>query len=227
MSWESEASNWIAWARKPGFDSYWRFHRDEFLRLVPRPGKLTLDVGCGEGRLSRDLAALGHRVIGVDPAPTMLAAARETDPEGEYVQAHAEKLPFEDGAADLVIAFMSLMELEDIRSATVEIARVLDQDGAFVVAVVHPVNSATLPRDEGTDRFRIGAYRAAHSYSDSIDREGLQMTFRSFHYSFEDYWRAIRDAGFVVDELREVYDEAHPLWRELPLFLHMRALKPA
>lgn len=227
MSWESEASNWIAWARKPGFDSYWRFHRDDFLGLVPPPGKLTLDVGCGEGRLSRELAALGHRVIGVDPAPTMLAAAREADPEGEYVQAHADKLPFENGAADLAIAFMSLMELEDIGSATVEIARVIEQGGTFVVAVVHPLNSATLPRDEGTDRFRIRAYRAPHPYSDSVDREGLQMTFRSFHHSFEDYWRAIRGAGLVVDELREVYDEAHPLWRELPLFLHLRAVKPA
>lgn len=227
MSWESEASNWIAWARKPGFDSYWRFHRDEFLRLVPRPGKLTLDVGCGEGRFSRDLASLGHRVVGVDPAPTMLAAARETDPAGEYVDGTAEKLPFEDGTADLVVAFMSLMELDDIRGAAVEIARVLEPGGTLVAAVVHPLNSATLPRDEDTDRFRIRTYRATHLYSDSIDRNGLQMTFRSFHYSLEDYWRAIRDAGFVVDELREIYDDAHPLWRELPLFLHLRALKPA
>jgi hypothetical protein len=52
------------------------------------------------------------------------------------------------------------------------------------------------------------------------------MTFRSFHYSLEDYW-AIRDAGLVVDELREIYDVTHPLWREVPLFLHLRAVKPA
>jgi ubiquinone/menaquinone biosynthesis C-methylase UbiE len=227
VSWESEASNWIAWARKPGFDSYWRFHRDEFLRLVPPPGKLTLDVGCGEGRLSRDLASLGHRVVGVDPAPTMLAAAREADPAGEYFDGSAETLPFEDGTADLVVAFMSLMELNDIRGAAVEIARVLEPGGTLVAAVVHPLNSATLPRDEDTDRFRIRAYRATHPYSDSIDRNGLQMTFRSFHYSLEDYWRAIRDAGFAVDELREIYDDAHPLWREVPLFLHLRAVKPA
>jgi ubiquinone/menaquinone biosynthesis C-methylase UbiE len=227
VSWESEASNWIAWARTPGFDSYWRFHRDEFLPLLPAPGKLTLDVGCGEGRLSRDLASLGHRVVGVDPAPTLLAAAREGDPVGEYVDGTAENLPFENGAADLVVAFMSLMELDDIRSATMEIARVLEPGGALVAAVVHPLNSATLPRDEDTDRFRIRAYRGTQPYSDSINRNGLKMTFRSFHYSLEDYWRAIRDAGFVVDELREIYDDAHPLWRELPLFLHLRALKPA
>lgn len=50
-AWESEAANWVAWARKPGHDSYWTFHRDAFLELLPAPRGLTLDIGCGEGRL--------------------------------------------------------------------------------------------------------------------------------------------------------------------------------
>jgi ubiquinone/menaquinone biosynthesis C-methylase UbiE len=226
VTWEPEAPNWIAWARKPGFDSYWRFHRNELLPTLTSPGRLTLDIGCGEGRVSRDLASLGHRVIGVDPSPTMLAAAREADPEGEYVEADAAKLPFEAGVADVALAFMSLMDMDDMRGATAEIARVLEPGGAFVATVVHPLNSATLPRDEDTDRFRIQAYRAPHPYTDSIEREGLQMTFRSFHYSLEDYWRAIRDAGFLVEDLREIYDDVHPLWREVPLFLRFDARKP-
>src|SRR5262245_13024757 len=65
-TWEHNAEAWIRWAREPGHDSYWRFHRDRFLELVPAPGRLTLDIGCGEGRLSRDLAALGHEVVGID-----------------------------------------------------------------------------------------------------------------------------------------------------------------
>jgi ubiquinone/menaquinone biosynthesis C-methylase UbiE len=227
MSWETEASNWIAWARAPGHDSYWRFHRDQFLPSLPAPGRLTVDIGCGEGRLTRDLAALGHRVVGVDVSPTMLAAAREADPKGQYVEADAAKLPFEDGAADLAVAFMSLMDMDDMRRAATEIARVLEPGGVVVAAVVHPLNSATLPRDEDQAApFAINAYRAPHAYSDSIEREGLKMTFRSIHYSLEDYWRAIRDAGFVVDELREVYDDAHLRWREIPLFLRLDARKP-
>jgi 2-polyprenyl-3-methyl-5-hydroxy-6-metoxy-1,4-benzoquinol methylase len=61
--WEQQASNWTRWSREPGHDAYWRFHRDAFLRLVPAPGHLTLDIGCGEGRLLRDLAQRGHRVV--------------------------------------------------------------------------------------------------------------------------------------------------------------------
>src|SRR5262249_18057390 len=67
QAWERHAEDWIRWAREPGHDSYWLFHRDRFLELVPPPGNLTLDLGCGEGRLSRDLAARGHRILGIDP----------------------------------------------------------------------------------------------------------------------------------------------------------------
>jgi ubiquinone/menaquinone biosynthesis C-methylase UbiE len=227
MSWETEARNWIAWAREPGHDTYWRFHRDNLLPSLPAPGRLTLDIGCGEGRLTRDLTSLGHRVVGVDRSPTMLAAAREADPEGEYIEADAAKLPFDDEAADLALAFMSLMDMQDMRGAVTEIARVLEPGGVLVATVVHPLNSAMSPRDVSSERFTIQAYREQRAYADSIERDGLQMTFRSFHYSLEDYWRAIRDAGFVVEELREVYDDAHPLWREVPLFLRFDARKPA
>ena len=58
-AWEGQAANWIRWAREPGFDTYWRFHQQQLLTSLPKPGKLTLDIGCGEGRLTRDLAALG------------------------------------------------------------------------------------------------------------------------------------------------------------------------
>ena len=34
--WEAHANEWIAWARAVGHDSYWRFHRDQFLQIVPR-----------------------------------------------------------------------------------------------------------------------------------------------------------------------------------------------
>jgi SAM-dependent methyltransferase len=226
VTWESEARNWIAWAREPGHDSYWRFHRDEFLPRLPPPGKLTLDIGCGEGRLTRDLASLGHRVIGVDSAPSMLAAARKADPAGEYVEGDLAKLPFEEGVAELVVAFMSLMEVEDIRGAATELARVLKAGGVLAVAVVHPLNSAMLPHDED-GRLSINAYRAPHAYSVPIESGGLQVTFRSFHFALEDYWRALRDAGFVIEELREIYDDAHPRWREVPIFLHFDARKPA
>jgi SAM-dependent methyltransferase len=107
-AWEENAAAWVEWARAPGHDSYWRFHRDLFLEVVPPPRGRTLDLGCGEGRLARDLAALGHDVVGIDVSPTMIAAAREAAPEMELHVADAAALPFEDGSFGLVLAFMSL-----------------------------------------------------------------------------------------------------------------------
>jgi hypothetical protein len=51
--WEQESGNWLAWARTPDHDAYWRY-RDAFFALVPPPGRATLEVGCGEGRVARD-----------------------------------------------------------------------------------------------------------------------------------------------------------------------------
>src|SRR5436309_11171985 len=50
VDWEADATRWIAWARKPGHDSYW-YYRDAFFGdIVPEPRERTLDLACGEGR---------------------------------------------------------------------------------------------------------------------------------------------------------------------------------
>jgi ubiquinone/menaquinone biosynthesis C-methylase UbiE len=100
MSWEDQADNWLAWARTPGHDAYWSY-RDAFLPLLPAPGRRTLEVGCGEGRVARDLTARGHRVVGLDASPTLLRHAAAADVGGWYVHADASALPFEDAAFDL------------------------------------------------------------------------------------------------------------------------------
>ena len=56
-AWETRAPDWVRWARSPELDNdFWGFHLPEFLAFVPGPGRLTVDVGCGEGRLGRVLA---------------------------------------------------------------------------------------------------------------------------------------------------------------------------
>jgi ubiquinone/menaquinone biosynthesis C-methylase UbiE len=89
-----------------------------------------VDVGCGEGRLGRVLAASGHRVVGFDASPTSAHAAA-THPEAHPVAvADAVRLPLPGGAADLAIAFMSLHDFDDLASAVTEVARVLTPTAA-------------------------------------------------------------------------------------------------
>lgn len=233
-AWERNAERWIAWARTPMHDSFWRFHRDQFLEVVPEAGRLTIDIGAGEGRLSRELTNRGHRVVTVDASPTLAAAAHEADPTTGVAVADAAALPLRAAVADLAVAFMSLQDIDDLRGAIREAARVLRPGGRLCIAIVHPLNSAGRFVGDGPDsRFVIdGSYLAPRLYVDEIEREGLAMQFVSAHRPLQDYVAACRDAGLLVEDLREpaVPDHAvsrprHRRWQRVPLFLHLRAVR--
>ncbi len=229
-AWEVNATQWIAWSRAPGHDSYWRFHRDAFLPLVPSPGRLTLDAGCGEGRLSRDLARLGHRVVGVDGSLTMARAAAE-HPEAvkTVVRADAARLPVPAGVIDCVVMFMSLQDIDEMEGAIAESARVLARGGHLVIAITHPANTAGAfePSSGGSQRpFVIrGSWFERTHRSDTCERDGFTMTFHSQHRPLEAYTEAIARSGFLIERLREVTEpDPNDKWHRMPLFLHIRAV---
>lgn len=230
--WEHEALNWAAWARTPEHDVYWRFSGPTFFELVPSPARRTLEIGCGEGRVCRDLAARGHRIVGLDASPTLLRLAAEAHPEGEYLLGDAAALPFEDGAFDLVVAFNSLMDVQDMPAAVAEAARVLEPGGRFCVCVTHPLADAgSFESREPDARFVIdGSYYGRRRFEGTFARDGLEITFRGWCYPLEDYCRALEEAGFLVEAVREPRyvspDGAPDRWGRLPNFLQLRALKP-
>ncbi|MGH8996674.1 MAG: class I SAM-dependent methyltransferase [Acidimicrobiales bacterium] len=152
-AWDRHAEEWIAWARTPGHDSYWQFHRDAFLPLVPSPRRLTLDAGCGEGRVGRDLATLGHRILGLDGSPTMARAASD-HPEsgGPCAIADAAQLPVGDATADLVVSFMALQDVDAMDDAVAEMARVLEPGGRLILAITHPASTTGRFAPPGTSR---------------------------------------------------------------------------
>jgi SAM-dependent methyltransferase len=227
-AWQLHAVEWISWAREPGHDSYWRFHRDAFLPLVPPPGRLTLDVGCGEGRVGRDLARLGHRVLGLDASPTMAhAAVAHPDAQSPCGIADAAVLPLPPGVADCVVAFMSLQDVDSMEAAIAEMARVLVPGGRLVMAITHPVNTAGrfLPGDDDTFRFE-GSWFERRRTADTCERGGHTMTFHSEHRPLHDYTDALADAGFLTERIREVGDtDPNSKWNRVPLFLHLRAIR--
>jgi len=228
-AWEAEARNWVAWSRAPGHDSYWRFHRDRFLELLPAPGGLAVDVGCGEGRLPRDLKARGYEVVGIDAAATLIEHARQADPAGDYRIADAAALPLADASAALVTAFMSLHDIDDMEAAMSQIARVLVPRGRLCAAIVHPINSGgTFSSSEPDAPFVIDSYLDERRYADAVERDGLRMTFTSVHRPLQAYMAALEGCGLLVERLVEVPDTtAAPgeRWARIPLFLHIRAVK--
>jgi SAM-dependent methyltransferase len=234
-SWEWQAQDWARWARTPGHDSYWLFRGLFFDASVPAPGRLTLEVGCGEGRVARDLARLGHTVVGLDASPTLVAMAAAADPAGRYLVGDAAALPFGDGTFDAVVAYNSLMDVADMAAAVREASRVLAPGRPLCVCVTHPTADAGTFQSKDPDApFVIpGSYLGRHRFEDTFERDGLQVTFAGWRYSLEEYARALEDAGLLIDRLREPAAPAAALtvrpgyerWQRLPNFLHLRAVK--
>jgi SAM-dependent methyltransferase len=222
--WERQADRWAAWARRPNFDGYWRDSGPSFFELVPRSGQRTIEIGCGEGRVTRDLKARGHNVVGVDVAPTMVRLAAEADPAGEYVEADAAKLPFDDGSFDIAVAFNSLMDVDDMPAAVREAGRVLQPQGRFCICITHPMRDAGRFEESGRDAPLVirGSYFGKRRLSVKIARGGLEMDFESWAYPLETYVRALEEAGFLIESLREPPDPDRPV----PNFLLIRAVKP-
>jgi SAM-dependent methyltransferase len=221
QDWEQQARNWIAWARKPGFDSYHRY-RDDFFALVPPPGRATLDVGCGEGRVTRDLAARGHHVTGIDAAPTLLAAACAADPNGTYMHADAARLPFADGSFDIVVGYNTFMDVRDLPGALAEACRVLAPGGRLCVAVVHPCMNP-LVREAVPDR----SYFETTRFHDWARRDGMAMLFQGWVHPLTAYTRPLEDAGLVLERIREPrMTRTDGTVTDVPYHLWFRAMRP-
>jgi ubiquinone/menaquinone biosynthesis C-methylase UbiE len=220
---EDRAQGWLAWARTPGHDAYWRY-RDAFFALLPEPGEATLEVGCGEGRVTRDLTARGHRVTSIDASPTLLRAAAEADPAGRYVEGVAEALPFADATFDLVVAYNSLMDVADMPAAVRETARVLTPGGRLCACVTHPMADAGTWLDD-THFTVTEPYLERREMHVPIERDGLAFTFEGPAYPLQDYVAALEGARLAIEALREPADPEGGRWARVPMFLMWRAVK--
>lgn len=232
MSFEDQADTWIEWARWP-LDAYW-FYRDAFFELLPPPCR-TLEVGCGEGRVTRDLKERGFEVTALDSSPALVDAAREADPDGHYLVATAEALPFEDSSFELIVAYNSLMDVSEMPDAVAEIGRVLVDGGILCACITHPMADSGRWEDELT--FVIDQpYLSRKRYEGTFERPGLPpFTFRGWVHSLEAYSRALEGAGLVLEALREPAmpaalaerrpSERRHRWQRLPNFLMFRATK--
>jgi len=127
-------------------------------QLAPTAGETAVDVGSGTGEDVVALHDLGARAIGVEPSPGLRAEAvrRAAGADVEYVDGHAEALPFEDESVDVLRSERVLQHVDDPAAVVKEMARVLRPGGRIVLidtdwgtAIIHPADPDVLQRMVG------------------------------------------------------------------------------
>jgi SAM-dependent methyltransferase len=210
-AWNAAAHDWAHLIRE-GMGGRVHLHDASIYELLPQPSGLTLDVGCGEGRLTRELSARGYDVVGVDTSTALVDEARAAHPSGRYEVASIDALPFADGAVELAVCVNVLPHVHDLAAAAAELARVLAPGGAFLIGTIHPIAHAGT-YDEETGELRITDYW-------NREREAVPLGEHTVHHerrTIEDYLTTLLGAGFALAALREVPGQTG----KLPLYLDL------
>ncbi|HVF84368.1 MAG TPA: class I SAM-dependent methyltransferase, partial [Abditibacteriaceae bacterium] len=183
----------------------------------------------------RMLREKGVHTTGIDPTQKLIAAARERDPNGDYELGHAEKLSFENETFDLVISYLTLIDIENFRAAIGEMARVLRPGGKLVLANLTSMTTAT---PHGWRRDENG-HKLFWTLSDYTTERAEWAEWRdirviNWHRPLSAYMQAFLAAHLVLEHFDEPIPTPHQLsqapelcdHKEKPDFVTMRWAKP-
>jgi SAM-dependent methyltransferase len=166
-----------------------------------------LDVGCGEGQISRLAAGVPgvSRVVGVDPTWAQLAVGRSRGGRVGYARAVAASLPFPPGCFDAVVACLVFEHIDDVDDAIAEVGRVLAPGGRFLFFLNHPLlqtpGSGWIDdRILDEQYWRIGPYLVEDKSLEEVDK-GVWIPF--VHRPLSRYVNALVSAGLFVVRMDE------------------------
>lgn len=242
--WESAADDWVKHADSNDYRNFLLMPR-ALSMLGDVRGLRVLDLGCGDGGYARELAHRGANVTGIDGSARLIEIAGErTVAAGlkvRYRCANASALAqadVEPASFDLVLAAMSLMDVEDYPSAVREVNRTLKPGGELMMSITHPCFTSPVSqwlRDEfGQPRvFTVDRYFERGAWPQRIT-EAFRVSVLRRHRPLEDYMNPLIDAGFILREFSEPCPTEEELARSrrfakitrIPYFLFMRWRKP-
>ncbi|MPY77792.1 MAG: methyltransferase domain-containing protein [Actinophytocola sp.] len=169
-------------------------------------GTDVLEVGCGSAPCARWLLKHGARVVGVDLSQGMLghavAANARTGLHPALLRANAERLPLTDGSFDSACsAFGAVPFVASLADVFGEVHRVLRPGGRWVFAVTHPMRWI-FPDDPGPAGLTVTQPYLDRTPYAEVDETGA-ASYVEYHHTLGDYVRALRAAGFTLDDLIE------------------------
>lgn len=228
LGWDRSAGAWIASLGAEGdFSRQFVLDRPMLERVRGRGFERALDIGCGEGRFCRMLRAEGIAATGIDPTVALIDEARSRDPAGDYRIGRAEALDFPDGAFDLVVSYLSLLDIDGVDAAIAEMARVAAPSGSILI--VNQAGHATAAVGGGWTRSFDGRRRfEIDHYLDSRRNEARWrgVAVHNWHRPLEVYVQAFLKAGLTLVHFAEPAPYGGPAekadrYRRVPLFVLM------
>lgn len=228
--WDASAAAWLAVQGEHGDFGRAAVLDPVMLELALAAGGRFLDVGCGEGRLVRMLAAQGMTGCGIDPTEALIDTARQRDPAGDYRVAGGEALPFSDGEFDLVISCLALCDMPDLDAAASEMARVLRPGGRLIFANLSSINTAGAWEKDLLGRprhYAIDDYMVERT----VRQRWAGIDVLNWHRPFSAYFAAFLGQGLALRQFLEpmVHPSAppKPKFDRVPNFVVMEWEKPA
>jgi trans-aconitate methyltransferase len=127
----AQSSKWDSGLYDEKHSFVWKMAGDVIELLAPKPGQEILDVGCGTGHMTAQIAASGAKVMGVDLSASMVQRAREKYPEIMFAVADACELSLEK-KFDAVLSNATLHWIKEPQRAAQAVASRLKVGGRFV-----------------------------------------------------------------------------------------------
>lgn len=189
-------------------------------------GKRVLDAGCGEGRFCRRLAKRGAITLGFDPIPELLSAA-STRSGNAYVLARAEQIPLQSDSFDIVVSYLTLLDIEGFRSAIQEMVRVLRPGGSLVVANQNAfvtTNMSGWHKSPTGERLHFPVDRYLEERGEWTQWSGIRIL--NYHRPLSAYLEAFLGQGLLLRRFLEPGPTAQMVradpeleqWRRVPYF---------
>lgn len=162
----------------------WELAKDLVGLLAPKPGERILDVGCGTGRLTSEIAQSGASVVGVDNSPAMVAQARGNFPELSFETQDVCYMPFQE-QFDAVFSNAALHWARPADAAAQAMARALKPRGRLVVELGGHGNIEVLVQGSYAALRRLGVvdperynpwyFPTVGEYATLLERSGLAV----------------------------------------------------